>query len=119
MKNNVANMPMNTLYKFDNNQYVIALMLNQTRNNSFPLKEPKKVTEVYQIDPDGVMTRIASGELINNPNAYDFDKMFAIKDYDMDTIISFKVNEPFEEVKLNELYKVRDSVNKSKMERNR
>ncbi len=119
MKNNVANMPMNTLYKFDDNRYVIALMLNNTRNGNYPMNEPKRFTEVYQIDPDGLMSRVASGSLVNNPAVYDFDKNFSIMDYDMDELISFNVTMPLQEVGLDELYKLRNSIARSYNSRNR
>lgn len=111
---NVSNMPLNTLYKFDDNRYVISFMLDATRNHSYPLNKPKRFTEVYQVDANGVMTRVVSGDLINKPDVYDFDKMFSIKDCDMDQIFSFKINKPFHEVELNELYKLRDAVNNNK-----
>ena len=113
MELNVSNIPMNTLYKFGDNYYVISLMLDQTRNNTYPLDKPKRFTEVYKLDPDGIMTRVTSGILVDNSAAYNFNEEFAIRDYDMDDIFSFKVNMPLKEVGLEELYKVRDAIARS------
>ena len=119
MKVNVSNMPLGTLYKFDDNRYVIALMLYETRNGNYKSKEPSRFTEVYQIDGDGYMSRMASGSLVNNPDVFDFDKNFSIMDYDMDMNINFAVNGGLKETSLEELYKLRDAIARSYEEKNR
>ncbi len=119
MKINVSNMPINTLYKFDDNKYVMALMLKETREGGYPSNKASRFTEVYQIDDTGFISRIASGKLIDNPSVYDFDKLFAIKDMDMDTIMSFAVTKPLKEVNLNELYQVKEAISKSNSIKNK
>ena len=113
MEINVSNIPLDTVYRFDVNKYVLATMLDSTREGEYPLKEAKKFTEVYQIDEDGTLSRIASGELINDPSVYDFNRGFTIKDYDKDMNISFKVTMKLEEVGLDKLYELRSLVEKN------
>ena len=117
MKVNVSNMPLGKLYKFDDNRYVIKLKLTETRGGNYPSNEPHVFTEVYQIDGMGFMERIVSGNLINNRSVFDFDKNFAIFDYDQDTSYSFGVTE-FKEASLEELYKLRAAVEREYNRRN-
>ena len=93
MKENVSNMPLNTVYKFGNNDYVWSIMLNQTRNGQNKQEKPTRYTEVYRIDRDGLMKKIASGRLIENPDS-DYSRRFVIYDYDQDTNLSFFIDGP-------------------------
>ena len=107
---NVSNMPMNKLYKFAEGSYVWSTMLKETREGNYPSNQPSKFTEVYRIDGNGILTRVASGRLVDNPSINDFDKRFSISDYDQDYILSFFVEEPLKEADLSELYKLRDAI---------
>ena len=118
MKMNVKNIPLNTVYRFDVNKYVLSTMLDRTRDGQSIFTEPKKFTEIYQISEDGVLLRIASGTLIDNPEVYDFNRGFAIKDYDKDMILSFKVPFELQEVGLKELYELRLAIEKNYNKRN-
>ncbi len=110
MRLNVSNMPMNKLYKFDNNSYVWSVMLKETRGGNYPSNEPSKFTEVYRIDGTGSLVRVASGRLVDNPSINDFDHRFSIFDYDADCDYSFFVEMPLQEANLDELYKLRDAI---------
>ena len=109
---NVSNMPLNTIYRFDVNKYVMSTMLTETRDGD-KLKKPTKLIEVYKIDNDGVLLRMASGTLIDKPNVYDYDHLFAIRDMDKDMTISFKVPMYLQEISLNELYELRSAIAKN------
>ena len=110
---NVSNMPMNKLFKFGENSYVWSVMLNETRDGNYHNSEKRKYTEVYRIDANGNLVRIASGSLIDNPSINDYDNRFSIFDYDQDSGYSFFVEQPFKEANLDDLYKLRDSIAKS------
>ena len=112
MSVNVSNMPMNRLYKFGDNSYVWSVMLNETREGIYRNDESRKYTEVYRIDENGVLTRIASGSLVDKPSTNDYDKRFAIYDYDKNCVLSFFIEKPISEVNLDDLYKLRDSIPK-------
>ena len=107
---NVSNIPLNTIYRFDINKYVMSTMLTNTRGENYPLREPTRFTEVYQIDDDGYLYRVASGTLIDNPMIYDFAHGFAIRDYDKDMVVSFKISMNLEKVGLKELYELQAAV---------
>ena len=119
MELNVSNMPLNTIYRFDTNKYVMSTMLKETRGGNYIANEPKKFIEVYQFDLDGVLERIASGTLIDNPDVYDFNRDFAIKDQDNDMVLSFKVPIRLEKVDLDELYQLRRGIELNKKKRNK
>ena len=108
MKTNVSNMPINTLYKFDDNRYVIKLMLKETRDGNYPSNEASEFTEVYEKNTDGYMYRKVSGILVDNPDVFDFNKQFAIYDPDNDMQITFEVKEFNEHVE--ELSEVRQAI---------
>ena len=110
MEYNVSNIPINTLYKFADNKYIIALMLNETRNGNYYKEEPRRFTEVYEIRGPEFMSRIASGLFVDNPNVYDYNKGFAIRDLDSNDTFSFEVTMPLEEANLDEINKVRDTI---------
>ena len=118
MKVNVSNMPMDKLYKFNDNSFVWSTMLSETRGGYFKQEKPSKFTEVYKIDETGFMKRVASGRLVDNPAINDFDHRFSIYDYDNDMDFSFFVK-TFEEADLEDLYKMRDSIDKSYSNRNK
>ena len=42
MELNVSNMPLNTIYRFDTNKYVMSTMLKETRDGNYIANEPKK-----------------------------------------------------------------------------
>lgn len=113
MEINVKNMPLDTVYRFDTNKYVMATMLKETRDGNYPLNEEKRFTEVYQIDNDGALNRIASGTLIDDPDVYDFNHEFAIRDYDKEMSVSFNVTMHLQEVGLDELYELRAAIEKN------
>ena len=113
MELNVKNMPLNTIYRFDTNRYVLSTMLTETRGENYPLKEPTKFIEVFQIEDDGRLHRSASGTLVDNPDVYDFNHEFAIRDYDKDMVVSFKVSTHLEEVPIDELYDLRSAIEKN------
>lgn len=110
---NVSNINENTLYKFDDNRYVIKLPLTETRNGNYKTDKPRLFTEVYSIDGTGFMVRLASGALVNNPAVYDYSKDFAIRDYDNDELLSFAVTMPLKEANLEELRKLREAITRS------
>ncbi len=110
MERNVSNMPLNTLYRFDDNRYVWTVELNETRAGNYKSKEPIKLTEVYVVDGSGLMSRLVSGRLNVNPAINDFNHRFSIFDYDKDTEYSFMIKGPFREAKLDEVYKLRDII---------
>lgn len=109
---NVSNMPMNKLYKFGDNSYVWTVLLKQTREGNYISSEPKKYTEVYRLDGNGNLVRIASGRLVDNPSINDYDNRFSIFDYDKDYDLSFFVEQPFKEANLDDLYKLRNAISK-------
>lgn len=119
MKVNVSNMPINKLYKFADDSFVFSTMLKETRGGNYPQNTPTKFTEVYRIDGNGFMQRVASGNLVDNPSINDYDHRFSIFDYDKDMALSFFVETPFEEADLNDLYKLRDSISRSYNGRNK
>ena len=110
---NVKNIPLDTVYRFDTNKYVMATMLNETRGGNLITEKPKRFTEIYQFDMDGSLIRTTSGVLIDNPNLYDFEHVFAIKDYDNDMTISFKIPIHLQKVGLDELYELRAGIEKN------
>ena len=119
MEVNVANMPINTLYKFDTNKYVWSTLLKETRNGNYKQDEFVKFTEVYEITEEGYMRLIASGKLVDNPEVFDYSKEFAIFDYDKDDTISFKVTMFLQEFGINELHELREAIAKNYNKRNK
>ena len=113
MEVNVSNMPKNKLYKFADRSYVWKTMLYETRDGNYKDMNPKEYTEVYRIDGTGLMRRIASGRLVNNPSINDYDSRFSIFDYDQDMELSFFVEEPFKEANLEDLYKLQQSITRT------
>ena len=107
MRLNVSNIPLNTVYKFNCDSYIIAVMLNETRRGKYRLREPKRFTEIYQ-NNDGVMVRVVSGEIVDNPRLYNYDRNFAIFDYDTNEVYNFNVDMPLIDVTSDELYKIND-----------
>lgn len=105
---NVSNMPMDKLYKFADNSYVWSTMLYETRNGNYKNDKPSKYTEVFRIDGNGLLSRVASGRLVDNPSINDYEHRFAIFDYDNDTTYSFFVETPFREANLDELYEIKE-----------
>lgn len=108
MEINVSNMPVGKLYQISDKRYVIKLLLKETRRGNYPSNEPSEFIEVYEKDDNEYMHRVASGGLVNNPSVFDFNKHFAIFDYDQDMIIHFDV-EKFELVP-QELSKVMEAI---------
>ena len=119
MEVNVSNMPINTLYRFDTNRYVFSTMLNETRNGNYKQEDATRFTEVYEITDEGYMSLVASGKLIDNPNVFDYSKEFAIRDYDRDDVISFKVTMFLEEVGIKELHELREAIARNYNRRNK
>ena len=97
MKINVSNLPLNTLFQFDKNCYICSLMLDETRRHKYQLDNPKKFTEVYRVSDDGLEI-LASGEVIDNPRLYNFDRNFAIFDYDNKDVVDFKITMPLKDI---------------------
>ena len=107
---NVSNMPMNKIHKFSDNGYVWSIMLNETRGGNYSTNEPKKYTEVYRIDSDGFLIRVASGRLVDNPSLNDYEHRFSIFDYDKDCDLTFFVEKEFKEVSLDDLFKLQKAI---------
>ena len=107
---NVSNMPENVLYKFDNDRYVIAFRLNETRNGAYHFDEPTRITEVYTILGNGLMDRIASGRLVDNPSVFNYNEKFAINDYERDDMITFGVTMPLQQAGVEEFKKLREKI---------
>ena len=112
-------MPLNTLYRFDTNRYVFSTMLNETRNGNYKQDKSIRFTEVYEITEEGYMNLVASGKLVDNPNVFDYSREFAIRDYDKDDIINFKVTMFLEELELKELQELREAIAKNYNKRNK
>ena len=74
---------------------------------------PVKVTEVYELTDEGYIKRLASGKLTTEPGKRDFTKEFSIFDYDKKTTTNFKISMYLEELKLNDLFELRDAIAKT------
>ena len=109
-KMNVMNIKPYNLYKFANNHYIWKIILRSTRNGNYVGNKYKDFTEVYKIDENGLMTKVASGYLINNPNTFDYNKEFAIFDYDQCTSINFNIEMPLIKANVNELKLLREEI---------
>ncbi len=101
---NVYNMPKNTLYRFDINKYVWTTDLMKKRSNN---KEDADTTEVFEITDEGYMKLLASGKLVTEE---DSKNEFGIFDYEKNGITSFKVTMELEELKLKDLYMLREAI---------
>ena len=110
---NVFNIPINTLYRFDVNKYVFTTILAETRGGIKRTDNPVKVTEVYELTDEGYIKRLASGKLTTEPGKRDFTKEFSIFDYDKKTTTNFKISMYLEELKLNDLFELRDAIAKT------
>lgn len=112
MKKDISNIPLNTIYRFDINKYIMATM-QKGDNDTFISDEPKRILWVYQIDNDGSLIRIAHGTLVDKPDVYDYSRGFSIQDFDKDMNVSFRVTMELQELTLNELYDLKDAVAKN------
>ncbi len=112
---NVSNIPLNTLYQFDINKYIWTTMLNETRGGKHIQEAPFKVTEVYEITLDGFIKLVTSGKLTSEPGKRDLTREFEIFDYDEETTKSFRIPMRLQELKLNNLYELRDAVRKNSL----
>ena len=113
MKLGVSNMPSNTLYKFDINKYVWSTMLNESRSGNYKQNQPIRYTEVYEISEEGYINLIASGRLTPSDDVVDYTKGFSIWDYDKEGKINFNIKNDLQEIKLNELYEIRDAIGRN------
>ena len=117
MKINVSNLPLNRLYQFDNNHYICSMMLDETRRHKYQLDKPKRFTEVYRFSDDGIEI-LASGEVVDNSKLYNFDRNFAIFDFDRNDTIDFNITMPLKDITLDKSYELSELIpkeDKSKM----
>ena len=110
MKIDVSNMPINILYRFDVNKYVWSTLLTESKEGKYKTDEPQRYTEVYEITDNGYIKMISSGRLLPNVDYYDYSRGFSIWDYDQEKKYDFKVTTQLEELKLKDLYEIRDAV---------
>ncbi len=111
MKVNVSNMPNNILYQFSDD----CLVYTKEVDYKYPLQKSNKITEVIRLEGDEEyedVFRIASGELVDDPNGNDYDNRFVIKDFGKGLNLTFYVTSPFKEATLEDLFKLRRAIQK-------
>ncbi len=98
MKLDIFSLPLDRIYQFNDNSYIVSTMLTETRGGKYKLKEAKKFTEVYEYDGKNVVL-VASGEIVLNPRMYgNYDYLFAIYDYEKNDNYNFEITMPLWDV---------------------
>ena len=93
----VKNLPLDRVYKFDDNKYIVTHRVFYKNASSYMMNTPTEYTYVYEFENDRVSNCIY-GRIVDKQEPYDINKEFRLITHDTEEVVEYDINIPLHEI---------------------